>query len=111
MLATKGVELPRKWTQEDRSTTPSATVKFSSPRSINDKPPAFIPGKVPIVGAVESRLDFGKEMPLRTVRNRVTIEVAPFDLNEPQKTVIRGATLNIQTGACYMVSKWREQNM
>jgi hypothetical protein len=109
MLSTEGMQLPEVWQQTNQSSTPSATIKFASPRSLRDSPPPFTPARVPIVGAIEARLDFGTaDASLRTVRTRTSVEVTEFALRQPLKTTLRGG-LNIEPGNCYLVAKWREQ--
>lgn len=112
VLATKGIEIPDKWFKDDSTTTPSATMKFSTPKGETDPGPLLVTGTLPIVGSIEARLDFGKkDSVLRTVKSRSTIEIKQFDLPAGEKTTIRGAQLDIEPGACYQVTRWREQSL
>jgi len=110
LLTTPGVEMPETWFKTESSSTPSATMKFSTPRSRGDRAPQFIKGAVPILGAMEARLDFGtKDSSLRTVRTRTVVEVSEFNKEAPFKAIVRGASLTVEPGMCYMIARWKEQ--
>jgi hypothetical protein len=110
LLASSNVPLPEKWFSTDTASTPAATFKFSNILAEQRSPHPFTPGKIPLLGAAESRLDFGTEQSsLRTIAHRASLEVTQFDLPAGDRTVVRGAQLNIEPGACFLVTRWVEK--
>ena len=74
--------------------------------------PNFISSGLPILGAVESRLDFGtEEHAVRTVWSRTTVEVSPFAIVDWPKVHVRNADLKVEPGECFMVTHWRERQL
>jgi hypothetical protein len=110
LLTTPGIEMPETWFRTQTNSTPSATIKFSTPRLPGDTPPPFINGTVPMMGAIEARLDFGSETEsMRTIRSRSVVEVSEVALPESYKATVRESVLKVEGGACYLITRWKEQ--
>ncbi len=108
--ASRGIALPGSWFNFSSSTTPSATIRFSSIKVDSTEKAALMTGELPLLGAVETSLNLGTDTNvLRTMSSRSTIEVSRFDLREGEKITVRGSPLSIETGACFLVTKWRDQ--
>jgi hypothetical protein len=108
--ASKGIDLPNPWFKFDSSRTPSATIRFSSIKADSNEKAVLTTGELPLLGAVETSLDFGTETNvLRTVASRSSIEVTRFDLPEGEKITVRSSPLSIERGPCYLVTKFRDQ--
>jgi len=112
ILSAGGLELPDRWFSEDEANTPSAAIKYYTPRGEKDPLPRFISSDLPMLGSIEARLQFEKSSEhQRITRNRSTIEISQFDLPPGEKMTLRGAQLNIDPGACYLVARWREEEL
>jgi len=110
---TKGLAVPPVWFKDNISaTTPSVALKYTTPEGAEDPLPNFISSGLPILGAVESRLDFGtEEQAARTVWSRTTVEVSPFAIGDWPKVHVRNADLKVEPGECFMVTHWRERQL
>ena len=110
---TKGLAVPAIWFKDNiNATTPSVALKYTTPEGAEDPLPNFISSGLPILGAVESRLDFGtEEHAARTVWSRTTVEVSPFAIVDWPKVHVRNADLKVEPGECFMVTHWRERQL
>jgi hypothetical protein len=85
-LASPGIELPLPWYETGGGSTPSATLRYSKLQSDPQQQSKRIEASVPILGAVEARLDFGDEsISRRTVSQRTSIQVTPLNLERGEK--------------------------
>ena len=110
MLATKGIQLPNPWFATDSSNTPAVNIKYNNIKNDSVVLPSFTKGELPLLGASETRLDLGTETEsLRAISLRTNIEVTKFDYPTGDRTRVRGALLNIEEGACYLISRWQER--
>lgn len=111
-LASSRIKLPSTWSAENVSTeTPSTSFKIQMPLDVLSSEDSFTPASLPMVDAIEARLEFGSTSTVkRVIRSRATIELSNFMLERTQPIRIERSEATLNQGSCIVISRRKESH-
>jgi hypothetical protein len=111
-LASSRIKLPLKWFAENVSSdSPSASFKIQMPLDVLNSSDPFTPASLPMIDAVEARLEFGTSSAAkRVVRSRATVETSNYLLERAQPVRVERSEVMLNPGSCIVISRRKESH-
>ena len=112
VLASSRIKLPSRWFSDNVSSdTPSASLKIPMPLDVLNSASPFTSASLPILDAIEARLEFGSTSSVkRVVRSRATVEIAAHSIDRPQQVRVERSELILNPGSCIVISRRKESH-
>ena len=112
VLASARITLPAKWSSDNVSSeTPSASLKIQMPLDVLSSAGPFTPVSLPIVDAIEARLEVGSPPSVRrVVRSRATVGIALHKIDQAQQVRVERSELILNPGSCIVISRRKESH-
>ena len=111
-LASSRIKLPSTWSADNVSSeTPSTSFKIQMPLDVLSSGDSFTPASLPIMDAIEARLEFGSTSTVkRVVRSRATIELSNYLLERTQPVRVERSEATLNHGSCIVISRRKESH-
>jgi hypothetical protein len=111
-LASSRIKLPSTWSTDNVSSeTPSTSFKIQMPLDVLSSEDSFTPASLPMVDAIEARLEFGSSSTVRRViRSRATIELSNYLLERTQPIRVERSEATLNQGSCIVISRRKESH-